>query len=301
MSSFLGPALKAIVMGRQGVLQGRQHTAEMEREANMMKLKMALQQQPKDTARWETKETENGLVQVNPITGEVRPLLSGGSPLKGKPSATTTPSLQHIETEDGIMLLDPKTGEVRPALMQGKTLKPPAKEPKRDPVADRIAVKQWERAHPAPQGAGSDKPPSESERRASGLLEQMRRSADVVKNYEPHLGQIASKVGIIGNYQLKHDPKTQMALQAGAQLYRSYLYTVSGATVNPDEAEQAAQTYLPQPGDSPEVIAQKRQSIDDMIRTVETMAGRALKTPGATSDLVPNDRAAALKQKYGIR
>ena len=173
--------------------------------------------------------------------------------------------------EDGTYLVNPVTGESKKIQVPGVKKEAPIRNI--DPLSPQGIAAQAQIASTKPSSA---KEPSESERRAAGLLIQMKRSSDVVKNYQPHLSQLAAKTPILGNYIQRHDPETQKALQAGAQLYRSYLYTVSGATVNPDEAEQAARTYLAQPGDSPELVAQKHQAVDEMIRTVETMAGRAL-------------------------
>lgn len=295
MSGLSGLVLglsKARLGYSQGVEEKNRARAEAERQAQELAMKKALldfQMKPKPTTpKWEMKESEDGYVWVNPETREVAPAMQNGVPVKPpvKPEKQTGPvpgTPEWFSMKEKEAQINHKYDRPTPA-----------------PGAGEIAAYQYKLNHPDPN-AGADKPPSESERRAGGLLQQMYRSAEVVKNYKPKINQMAAKIPVVGNYILQHDPETQAAIQAGAQLYRSYLYTVSGATVNPDEAEQAARTYLPQPGDSEQLIAQKKASIDDMIHTVEAMAGRAKPTMGATPDLKPNDRAASLKAKYGIK
>lgn len=261
---YLGPALLAITKGRQAVLDGRTRTNEMEQEAKQKQLQFVMQQVAQQQA---AAEREAARKRQEAVLAET---IRHNQAVESRPSTTTSSRIDPL-SEEGIAA----------TLKREKALK---------------SIPTYGQTHPkASTGGGSanepaEKPPTESERRSAGLLEQMRRSSEVVKNYNPKVNQFLSKVPIVGNYALQHDPETQKALQAGAQLYRSYLYTVSGATVNPDEALETAKTFLAQPGDSEELKEQKRQSVDDMIRTVETMAGRALKTPSASPDLVPNDK-----------
>jgi hypothetical protein len=148
--------------------------------------------------------------------------------------------------------------------------------PVRDPVADHAANRLFDVNHPLPTKDGSTSQPSESERKASGLLEQMLPAAEIVRNYKPELNALESKLpGALGRFATRNKPEVQKALQAGKQLVRSYMYTVSGATVTEKEAEEAAQVFLPQPGDSDQLITQKHAAMDNMIATVRRMAGRA--------------------------
>jgi hypothetical protein len=63
--------------------------------------------------------------------------------------------------------------------------------------------------------------------------------------------------------------------QAGADFYRSYLYIVSGATVNPGEAMEQALIIIPQLGDSPEVVKQKLHGLEVKQEAMRQAMGRA--------------------------
>jgi peptidoglycan hydrolase-like protein with peptidoglycan-binding domain len=296
VAGWLGSGLLAVAKARGAHLQGKQQAAEaasqrqkIEEAQKLAVIKMAMEAADKKRAQTNT-DRSFGL-QKDRFDWE-----------KSKPAP---PILGSPEYEAATLRL--KEG--------GAKIDAQYKEPAQrniDPLSG-AGIQAQIRLAQAKQSAGigeePGKPPTEGERRSAGLLQQMERSAEVVKSYQPKISQVAGKIPILGNYALKKDPQTQVALQAGMQLVRAYTYAVSGAAINANEAEEAAKTYIAQPGDSPEVLAQKRAAVDEMIQTVQTMGGRAVKTKGATADLVPADkpqpdaaaRAKALRAKYGVK
>ena len=117
--------------------------------------------------------------------------------------------------------------------------------------------------------------PSEGERRAGALFTVGEDAYNQLQNAEaPSLTDVlAAKVpGGLGQGAVS--ARQQIQNQAGAQLYRSYLYIVSGATVNPNEAEETAKTFVPQLGDDPATIARKKQARETMIQAMRQAMGR---------------------------
>ena len=53
----------------------------------------------------------------------------------------------------------------------------------------------------------------------------------------------------------------------------------SGAAISPAEFENARRQYLPQPGDTPQTLAQKRQNRLQVGVTLKSEAGRAYRPP----------------------
>jgi hypothetical protein len=123
--------------------------------------------------------------------------------------------------------------------------------------------------------------PSEGERRAGALLTTADAAYKLLQNAQaPNLQDyLAGKIPM-GLGQGLVSARQQLQNQAGAQFYRSYLYIVSGATVNPNEAEEAAKTFVPQWGDDPALVQQKLEQQKVMIEAMRQAAGRAGPKPG---------------------
>lgn len=74
-------------------------------------------------------------------------------------------------------------------------------------------------------------------------------------------------------------PDMQKVLQAQRDFVNSVLRRESGAVIAAEEFANARQQYFPQPGDSPEVIAQKRQNRLNTMKGVSGEAGRNYQPP----------------------
>lgn len=80
-----------------------------------------------------------------------------------------------------------------------------------------------------------------------------------------------SGVPLIGNYLTSTE--FQQGDQASREFINAQLRRESGAVIGPTEFENAFQQYLPQPGDSPEVLAQKAKSRKIAIYNMLKVAG----------------------------
>ena len=94
------------------------------------------------------------------------------------------------------------------------------------------------------------------------------------------LDQYDSNLAVLGNRMLDADPTGlvrgklqdtdyQLARQAGDEFLQAILRKDTGAAITEPEQELYGTTYLPQPGDGPEVIAQKKQSRKRAIEAIK--------------------------------
>lgn len=104
---------------------------------------------------------------------------------------------------------------------------------------------------------------------------------------------IASKFGTVGNYA-KSDEYRQ-AEQAARAMAEAYLRAITGAAATQPEIERVTITILPQPGDDPGTIAQKKATRNTIVETLRlqsgSMAGQmdALQPQGGTSTSTEDD------------
>jgi hypothetical protein len=152
--------------------------------------------------------------------------------------------------------------------------------------ADRQAQAAAERADRRAEG----RKPTEAEQKAAGFAQRMEFSDQVARDLESKVTaqQLAGKdvgtmyptartqalgnVPLIGGYLENIGSSTQQQLYANAQdnWIRANLRKESGAVIGVDESKDEKKTYFPQPGDSPEKIAQKqvlRQVTQDAMKT----------------------------------
>ena len=83
--------------------------------------------------------------------------------------------------------------------------------------------------------------------------------------------------------------KTQQVEQAQRNFVNAILRQESGAAIADSEFANAQKQYFPQPGDSKQVILQKKQNRETAIAGLQVMAGPAMKRrtsdqPGAVVD-----------------
>jgi hypothetical protein len=78
---------------------------------------------------------------------------------------------------------------------------------------------------------------------------------------------MGGRVPIAGNY-LK-STEFQQAEQAGKEFLQAILRKDTGAAITKEETAEYGTVYLPQPGDSPEVLMQKQTSRERAIRAIE--------------------------------
>jgi hypothetical protein len=95
-------------------------------------------------------------------------------------------------------------------------------------------------------------------------------------------GKIASGVPL-GNYV--QSPEYQKYKQASSNFITALLRQESGAAISKSEFERYEKEYMPQPGDGPEVLAQKSEARRVAIEGMKKGAGPGYKSP--TSSPLP--------------
>lgn len=89
----------------------------------------------------------------------------------------------------------------------------------------------------------------------------------------------------------------QKVEQAQRNFVNAILRVESGASINESEFRNAAKQYFPQPGDTPQVIEQKRQGRADSIKALQMQAGPPRNPAGADPAKLSD---AELKRELGI-
>ncbi|WP_192248462.1 glycoside hydrolase family 24 protein [Mesorhizobium caraganae] len=107
--------------------------------------------------------------------------------------------------------------------------------------------------------------------RAAGALPLVDKFGDALTSLSQSAG---GQVPVIGNYM--KTPEYQQAEQAGKEFLQAILRKDTGAAITSGETAEYGSVYLPRPGDSPELLAQKKAS---RLRALEAM--KAGMTPQA--------------------
>lgn len=142
--------------------------------------------------------------------------------------------------------------------------------------------------------------PTDYERRAAFLVPKAEEAARVLVEFYDKgapLKSALSRVPIVGNYALSADE--QRLQQAANAVSASILRLESGGSITEQEIEQNAKQFLPQPGDSKEVLEQKRSLLMQAVASMRQAVGRAgsMTTPAPSG---PKADTSSLFKKYGL-
>lgn len=125
--------------------------------------------------------------------------------------------------------------------------------------------------------APQDKPLTEYQGKAVTFGTRAAQSHNILNALEQNVNPVSvaasRKGGMFVNWAL--DPQTRQVEQAQRDFINAVLRQESGAAIGQNEYESAARQYFPEPGDPPEVVAQKRASREAQIRGFAKQAGPA--------------------------
>jgi hypothetical protein len=135
---------------------------------------------------------------------------------------------------------------------------------------------------------GSGKPPTEGQLAGAGYLQRMTASEEILRDTERREGVVSIPVektilmdtGIEG-YVL--NSTEQQLAQAQRDWVRAKLRKESGAVIGAEEMAAEIKTYFPQPGEGPEVIAQKAEARRRAERQMQIGSGTAAEQAGDIS------------------
>lgn len=186
--------------------------------------------------------------------------------------------LQAVKTDSGFMTFNPLTGEMRPAV---------------DTSGQAV-------------GGGSGKPLNEGQSKAVGYGTRAAESSRIIDDVgqggkvQPSLLKRAAEsvplvgegLGMVANQFAS--PEQQQVEQAQRDYVNAVLRQESGAAISQSEFDNARRQYFPQPGDSPEVVEQKRRNRETAIDGFRVAAGPGAKhiTPRQQQEQAPQQPAA---------
>lgn len=134
------------------------------------------------------------------------------------------------------------------------------------------------------------KPATEGERNAAGFAGRALDAEKVIRQFENINqgagGATGAALGAVRGLGMEmaanamSSPERQQFVQAQRQFTEARLRKESGAAIPKQEYESDAITYFPQPGDSAETVARKRQARNEVIESLKLSAGKA--TPAAS-------------------
>lgn len=117
---------------------------------------------------------------------------------------------------------------------------------------------------------------TEAEGRNSGFYGRGVESHKIISQLEDQgtslFNATAGSLPVVGNYALSAE--AQKYKQAQRDFVNAVLRRESGAVISDQEFANAKEQYFPQPGDGPEVIAQKRANRETTIRGLEISSGQ---------------------------
>lgn len=142
---------------------------------------------------------------------------------------------------------------------------------------------------------------NENQSKDSGFANRLFNSEQILRDPEvvsaatsPLQAGLGKLPGVASNYA------TSAAYQKYDQASRDFVNAVlrreSGAAISQSEFDNAYKQYFPQPGDTPERIAQKQRNRQETIKAIAGGGGRSYRPPftfGPNGELMKNDPAAS--------
>lgn len=121
-----------------------------------------------------------------------------------------------------------------------------------DPTTGEVTFQQGGNIKPMTEAQSKD---TTFATRAAGALPLVDKFGDALTSLPESAG---GQVPVIGNYM--KSPEYQQAEQAGKEFLQAILRKDTGAAITAGETSEYGSVYLPRPGDSPELLAQKKSS-----------------------------------------
>lgn len=151
-------------------------------------------------------------------------------------------------------------------------------------------------------GSGGQQNTTDGMRNVAGFYIRARAAVDDLDQFEaPPVAEGLGRVPVVGNWWLT--PDQQVFRNAERELISAVLRKESGASISDTEYAQARETYIPVPGDDPQVLARKAQVRQRLLQGLRIGAGplaeEADNLRGATS-LGASRGGSDVLTRYGI-
>jgi hypothetical protein len=174
-----------------------------------------------------------------------------------------------------------------------------------DPATGQVTFQQGGNIKPMTEAQSKD---TVFATRAEGALQLLDSATDPLANNLTEMGgSTVGQIPLVGNF-MKSDGY-QQAEQAGNEFLQAILRKDTGAAITPGEQALYGGTYLPKPGDGPEVLVQKqasrRRAVDALKAgmTPQAILAQERALQQTQPQPVPQPDASApidLKSKYGL-
>lgn len=194
-----------------------------------------------------------------------------------------------IKIGDGESLVDPTTGKL---ILAGKPKAPSGYTPTPDGGLAPI---------PGGPGDPKNKPMNEYQGKSALFASRMAEAAPVLdrlKDTNTLEQKFKSSIPVVGNYLASDD--FQQLDQAKRNFINATLRQESGAAINQSEFDNAEKQYFPQPGDRPNVIAQKQRNREVAINAMSKAAGPAFSIDNLTQGGEPSADGQPAKSAQGV-
>ncbi len=119
-----------------------------------------------------------------------------------------------------------------------------------------------------------DKEPSPNQRLAAGFASRLQTSGAIIDEVGDQFTGFFDRAAGITPQGLKSEDRQRFE-QAERNFINAALRRESGASIQQSEFDSARQQYIPQPGDSPELLAQKKQNRDTLTQALILESGAA--------------------------
>lgn len=128
---------------------------------------------------------------------------------------------------------------------------------------------------------GGGKPPTGAQSTASGYASRVVQAKDIIDANANAINQLGTATYFAQRNlpNALQSPVVQKQLQAERNFINAVLRRESGAAISESEFENARQQYFPMPGDSAEVLAQKKANRDLVSRNLINESGSAYQAP----------------------
>jgi len=145
-------------------------------------------------------------------------------------------------------------------------------------------------------GAPTAAPLTVEQGKAAGYADRLQQALPIIADTSPaamsRWEQMLGKTPLLANSLIS--PEFQLHLQAERNFINAVLRQESGASIQPEEFASARQQYIPQPGDSPQVLAEKKRNRETKLAEMIREAGASYK-PATTTAPGGSSSAPAMK------
>lgn len=226
---------------------------------------------------------------LNVTGGTATPITMGGQPLRAAPTASERTSLAKLIAERDALPLNSPLRATYDAAIAKETTRPSAPvtnvysttavagvDEQGNPIFFQPSKSGGqpsiiEGVRPAPKGM------NESQAKAAGFADRLTEASPVFES-----GPVGLEASVLsdlpfgaGNFALT--PQQQSFLQAERNFINAVLRRESGAVISQEEFRNARQQYIPQPGDSRQVLEQKKRNRETVRKSLVRDAGPSYK------------------------